>query len=435
MSFLNMARMETESGYVGAAEDSCYVGSSMTDVEVIRVTAVNVIASGRRYGRRWLLKGLREELRESTAMRRQLMKEFEIHSRLLNPAVAQAIGLEEIDGLGVCIVEEWIEGKTLSELIRDGRLSKADRRRIMRDIIDAVAYLHGKGIVHRDLKPANIMVRDAGGEAVLIDFGLADTDDYVELKQAAGTVGYISPEQIKSGGAHTSDDVYSLGVIMLELCPEYGGIGRKCIGPVKSRPKDAGVLLKALDRRDRRPRVAAISIIALLMLIFGTLGAIRIRILDEATQEAERKVAKISEENRRNSELVTELTDSLNIVSGRMDKAQSELQRVEEYNRAVENAYKEGHGRIDEILVGYDRDVFSRYTPEEHDDYAEAWRRMNNELLQFADSFSNSTATDGLTATDKEKVRLDMVQYYTVNASKYQDKWIKRIFPTYQPGN
>ena len=433
MSLQNKTLMETESGYVGEVDSSCYVGNSMTDVEVIRVTAVNVIARGRRYGRQWLLKGLREEFRNSTAMRRQLMKEFEIHSRLLNPAVAQAIGMEEIEGLGTCIVEEWIEGETLSELIREGKLTKGDRRRLMRETINAVAYLHGKGVVHRDLKPTNIMVRKAGGEAVLIDFGLADTDDYVELKQAAGTVGFISPEQMQSGGAQTSDDVYSLGVIILELCPEYGSISKRCLGPAKKRPKDARVLLKALDRHDERPKIFAISIIILIMAVFGSWEAIRIKSLSETSQEAERKVATISEENRRNSVLVTELTDSLNIVSGRMNKARSELQRVEEYNRAVENAYKEGHSKIDKILVGYDRNVFSRYTPEDHDDYAEAWRRMNNELLQFTESFSNSSATTTLTGADKEKIKLDMIQYYTVKVSKYQDKWIKRIFPTYQP--
>lgn len=427
--------IETESGYVGEADSSCYVGSSMTDVEVIRVTSVNVIARGRRYGRQWLLKGLCEEFRDSTSIRRQLMKEFEIHSRLLNPAVAQAIGLEEVDALGLCIVEEWIEGKTLAEFIREGKLSKADRRRMMREIIKAVAYLHGKGVVHRDLKPSNIMVRDAGGEIVLIDFGLADTDDYVELKRPAGTKGYISPEQTQTGGAQTSDDVYSLGVIMLQLCPEYGSIARKCTGTVKKRPKDGRTLLKALDRRDKKPKIIAISIIILILAILGSLGAIRIKSLSDTSRDAEKRVALISEENKRNSELVTQLTDSLNIVIGRMNEAEKEMMRVDEYNSALENAYKEGHSRIDETLIRYDKDIFSKFTPENHDDYSKSWEGMNNELLKFADSFSNSTATSGLTDTDREKVRLDMIQYYTVNVSKYQEKWIKKIFPTYQPGN
>ncbi|MDE6650066.1 MAG: serine/threonine protein kinase [Muribaculaceae bacterium] len=430
-----MTRIETESGYVGESESSCYVGNTMTDVEVIRISAVNVIARGRRYGRQWLLKGLREELRDSTAMRRQLMKEFEIHSRLLNPGVVQAIGLEEIEGLGLCIVEEWIEGKTLSELIRDGSLKKDDRRRIMREIINAVAYIHSKGVVHRDIKPANIMIRAAGGEVVLIDFGLADTDDYVELKQAAGTLGFISPEQMLSRGTHPSDDVYSIGMIMLELSPEYGNIGRKCIGAVEKRPKDAGTLLKALDRYDRKPRIAVISIITLIMVMLVTLGAIRIRILEMTARDSERQIATISGENKINSELVTELTDSLNVVTGRMNDAETELRLAEEYNRKIENAYKEGHRLIDETLARYDRDVFSKFTPENNEDYTKAWSCMNNELIQFADSFSNSAAADALTDTDREKVRLDMIQYYTVKLSKYQDKWIKKIFPTYQPGN
>ena len=414
-----MALSDTESGYIGETEGSCYIGNSMTDVEVIRVTTVNVIARGRRYGRQWLLKGLREELRDSTAMRRQLMKEFEIHSRLLNPAVAQAVGLEHIEGLGTCIVEEWIEGKTLSELIREGSLTKADRRRLMRGVIGAVAYLHGKGIVHRDLKPANIMVRDAGGEAVLIDFGLADTDDYVELKQAAGTPGFISPEQMQSGGAHTSDDVYSLGVIMLELCPEYASIGRKCTGPDERRPKDAGALLKALDSRDRRPRTIAVSIITSLIVMAGVMGAMRIASLSDASMEAEMKVA--------------ELTDSLDIVSGRMKEAQAKLDKVEEYNRNVDNVYREAHRQIDGRLAGYDRNVFSKFTLEENKDYTSAWQRMNNEMLRFAESFSHSAAAAPLTAAEREKLRLDMIQYYTINVSKYQDKWTKRIFPTFQP--
>lgn len=418
--------IEAESGYVGETDSSCYVGSSMTDVEVIRITPVNIIARGRRYGRQWLLKGLREELRDSTAQRRQLMKEFEIHSRLLNPAVAQAIGLEDIDGLGLCIVEEWIEGKTLAEFIREGKLSKTDRRRIMREIIKAVAYLHGKGVVHRDLKPSNIMVRDAGGEIVLIDFGLADTDDYVELKRPTGTKGYISPEQKKTGGAQTSDDVYSLGVIMLQLCPEYGSIAGRCTRTVKKRPKDARTLLKALDRRDKKPKIITISIIILILAVLGSLGAILIKSLIDTSREAQKQVAIISEENKRNSELVTQLTDSLNIVSGRLNDAEKEMMQAKEYNRALENAYKEGHSRIDETLIRYDKDIFSKFTPQNHDDYSKSWELMNNELLKFSDSFSNFTATAVLTDTDREKVRLDMIQYYTVNVSKYQDKWIKK---------
>ncbi|MBD5261679.1 MAG: hypothetical protein HDS38_06070, partial [Bacteroides sp.] len=151
----------------------------------------------------------------------------------------------------------------------------------------------------------------------------------------------------------------------------------------------------------------------------GVMGAMRIASLSDASMEAEMKVA--------------ELTDSLDIVSGRMKEAQAKLDKVEEYNRNVENVYREAHRQIDGRLAGYDRNVFSKFTPEENKDYTSAWQRMNNEMLRFADSFSNSAAAAPLTAAEREKLRLDMIQYYTINVSKYQDKWTKRIFPTFQP--
>ncbi len=421
---------ESESGYLGELRPG-YVGNSMIGVEIIRVTAVNVIARGQRYGRQWLLKGLREELRDSTAMRKQLMKEFEIHSRLRHPAIVQAIGLEEIDGLGPCIVEEWIEGKNLAQLIREGRLSKQERRRIMREIINATAYLHSKGVVHRDLKPSNIMVRDAGGEAVIIDFGLADTDDYVELKQAAGTAGFISPEQMEAGGAQTSDDVYSLGVTMLELCPEYRRIAMKCTGPVGERPADGRALIRTLDLHDRRPRMVWATILGVIVLAAGGLGLMHIRTLAEASKEAERQVATITEENKRNAELANRLTDSLEIVSGRMKEAEAELKRVEEYNKLLEKTSLRGQRKIDDILKRYDK-VLSKYNPEEYMEFNDKFGELVRELPKIVEDYCDGSIPDGVTESDRIQIKLDLHNYSAVKLSEYQKPWMKKIFPSLQ---
>lgn len=242
---LHNRREVGESGYVSREEGECYVGAEMRDVEEIRLTSDNVLARGRRYGRQWFIKSLRKELQGSTTMRRRLIKEFELHSRLRHPNIAQAAGFEEIDGLGPCIVQEWIDGENLHDALRRGNLTDADRRRVVREITRAAAYMHRCGIVHRDIKPSNIMVRNTGHESVLIDFGLADSDDYVEIKAAGGTEGFISPEQRESGGVNPADDVYSLGVVIKEVAPRYRKIANKCTGPVGKRPKDAGELLKA----------------------------------------------------------------------------------------------------------------------------------------------------------------------------------------------
>ena len=96
---------DSESGFINEPDKEFGVTTGLTDVEILRISRINVIARGRRFGRRWLLKALRPELRESPSYQRHLQKEFEIHSRLHNPAVVQAVSFEDVEGLGMCIVE------------------------------------------------------------------------------------------------------------------------------------------------------------------------------------------------------------------------------------------------------------------------------------------------------------------------------------------
>lgn len=309
---------EFESGYIGEIDLINDLGNRITDVEILRVSETNVIARGRRYGRLWLLKGLVPELRESTFGRRQLMKEFEIHSRLCHASIAHAINVENVDELGPCIVMEWVEGETLAGLLREGMLSKQERRRIMRDIVGAVEYLHRNGVVHRDLKPSNIMVRKAGGEVVIIDLGLADSDNYIELKRPAGTYGFISPEQIENGGADTSDDVYSLGVVMNELCPEMHRLANICTGPRSKRPSSALELRKLMDERNKRHRYVLYVALPALLIIAGLFGLRRISMLDEATKRSDAQVDSLIQENKRSIQYIELLSDSLSSVHSRM---------------------------------------------------------------------------------------------------------------------
>ncbi|MDE6369671.1 MAG: serine/threonine protein kinase, partial [Muribaculaceae bacterium] len=344
----------SESGFVHDPDNEFEVMTGMTDVEILHISKVNIIARGRRYGRLWLLKGLRPELRSSNVNRRRLQKEFEIHSRLLNSSVAQVAGFETIGDLGQCIVEEWVEGKTLAQLLQHGTLSKTERHAIMRDIIRAVGYIHSRGVVHRDLKPDNIMIRDAGGGTVIIDFGLADTDDYAELKQAAGSPGYISPEQESAGAAKTSDDIYSLGVIMKQLCPDYRRIADRCTGPADKRPKDADALLKLLDRHDRRPKIILTAACSVALVAAAAALASHYLTLSQTTKQAQHQVATLTETNRLHAGRVAMLTDSLTTVTDRMNKAESEIQRVESYNESRAKAYIEGCQKIERTLKNFD---------------------------------------------------------------------------------
>ncbi len=122
------------------------------------------------------------------------------------------------------IALELLEGQTLQNKInRESPIALAVCLRIMKQICDAVRFIHEKEVIHRDLKPGNIMlVRDGREENTvkLLDFGIAKARHQTELTETGGIVGsytYMSPEQISNGAVSYPSDVYSMGTIFFEL--------------------------------------------------------------------------------------------------------------------------------------------------------------------------------------------------------------------------
>ena len=122
------------------------------------------------------------------------------------------------------IAMEYVEGKTLQELLKDGPLPEKMLLEVLESMIMALKVLHNAGVVHRDIKPSNIMLTK-DGLYKLMDLGIAKTDSgqqgemTLTMDQAAiGTPGYASPEQCQS--AHLVDirsDIYCLGATMYHL--------------------------------------------------------------------------------------------------------------------------------------------------------------------------------------------------------------------------
>lgn len=429
-----MQQMEdTESGYIGEINITENFGNRITDVEILSESQTNVVACGRRHGRLWLLKGLSPELRDTTSGRRRLMKEFEVHSRLCHPSVVQAVDIEEVDGIGQCIVMEWVEGETLSDLLREGKLSKHERRRIMRDIVVAVEYIHRNGVVHRDLKPANIMVRRAGHEVVIIDFGLADTDNYVELKQSAGTQGFISPEQLEKGGADTSDDVYSLGVIINELCPQYRKLARLCTGPQSARPADAGALRKLMDNRSRRRKTIAWAISLAAILLLAAFGYWRITALEQSArlsaQQSEERVNALMLENQRNADNATRLSDSLTRVYSRMHEAELELEQTKNYAGLYDNNFRNGCNAIDRVFNQFEKTTFVL------DGKADAYIFNQNSMAltpnqqQLIEHLYKDAIRSGLNEHDAVRLKGELYNYFMTERDYRWKEWIKNVLP------
>ncbi len=125
---------------------------------------------------------------------------------------------------------EHVRGRTLAELVAAGPLEPAAVLKVARQVAEALADAHEHGIVHRDVKPGNVMV-DERGQVKVLDFGLARfappaaddsatwSGEHGALAGAAlaGTLAYMSPEQVRGGSLDGRSDVFSLGVVLYEL--------------------------------------------------------------------------------------------------------------------------------------------------------------------------------------------------------------------------
>lgn len=147
---------------------------------------------------------------------------------------------------GVYIVQQYIEGRKLSDYVMENSISSREIVTMMIAVVESVGYAHRRDIIHRDLKPANIIV-DRDGHPHVTDFGLALELSDRELAQAkvAGTVPYMSPEQAQ-GESHRLDprsDIWALGVVLYKL------LGKRLPFGGDSREK----LLNAIDQQAPMP--------------------------------------------------------------------------------------------------------------------------------------------------------------------------------------
>ncbi len=152
---------------------------------------------------------------------RRFRLEADALARLKHEGIAQVYqsGVALLDGVDCpYFAMELVDGVPLDQHART--LDRKSKARLLEKVCEAVAHAHQKGIVHRDLKPANILV-DAEGRPKVLDFGVArgmSTDGEEEPADLAGTIAYMSPEQLSvDPDIDTRADVFALGLIMYEL--------------------------------------------------------------------------------------------------------------------------------------------------------------------------------------------------------------------------
>lgn len=184
----------------------------MGDVYLVRDTVMQ---------RRSALKTIRpnEELstQEIIEMRQRFYREAQTAGRLTHPNIVTVYDVGEELGMSY-IVMEFVEGQTLSRLMKKERLSIDQIRHVIYNAGMGLDYAHANGVFHRDVKPDNIMVTSSGIVKVM-DFGIARIVEshLTRTGSVMGTPAYMSPEQVNGQKIDARSDIFSLGVILYEL--------------------------------------------------------------------------------------------------------------------------------------------------------------------------------------------------------------------------
>lgn len=203
---------------------------------------------------------LRNKIYKKDVVVRSFPKAIAAYEELYNvksdnlPVIYDVIDLDD----GQIVLEEFIEGLTIAEVMESGRYRYSGTRHVIRCVCNALSVLHQRNITHRDVKPENVVI-DKKGRVVLIDFNAARKvssagKDTVVL----GTVGYASPEQLGIAQSDSRTDIYAVGVLINVMVTgkhpsekiakgKAGRVVRKCtnVNP-KERYQTAEKLYKAL---------------------------------------------------------------------------------------------------------------------------------------------------------------------------------------------
>ncbi len=156
--------------------------------------------------------------------RERLKREARAAARLSDPGIATVYSFEEFDD-DLCIVSEYIPGRTLHQIMAGGELSFSWILDVATQIARALSAAHEHGIVHRDLKPENVVQTESGAVKIL-DFGLARIESressvsgprLTHAGMFLGTPAYASPEQLLGHEVDRRTDIFSFGIMLYEL--------------------------------------------------------------------------------------------------------------------------------------------------------------------------------------------------------------------------
>ena len=176
------------------------------------------LANDTKLDRKVALKFLSSRLCQNEECRRRFKREAQAAAKLKHPNIITIYEVGEYQSQPYFAME-LIEGQSLRDLIKQKELNLDEIINFAIQVCEGLDKAHQAGIVHRDIKPTNIMI-DADGRPKLLDFGLAAVQGSETITRSGstmGTVGYMSPEQVRGEKVDACSDMFSLGVVLYEM--------------------------------------------------------------------------------------------------------------------------------------------------------------------------------------------------------------------------
>jgi serine/threonine protein kinase/formylglycine-generating enzyme required for sulfatase activity len=181
-----------------------------------------------------------------------LLAEARTVAQLRHPGLVTVYGVQQDDDGDEFLILEYVDGRSLEDLLRADRIGPQEAARLMLEVVQALQHAHHHGVVHRDLKPANILL-DSSRRPRVTDFGLAlHVSTSRRPRELAGTLAYMAPEQA-SGETHRLDartDLWAVGVVLYRMLvgklPFVGSSREELLSAIRySDPRD----LRDIDPR------------------------------------------------------------------------------------------------------------------------------------------------------------------------------------------
>ena len=334
-----------------------------------------------------IVKALKEDCANNPKCRAALHLEYDTTSILDSKYIRKALDFTTIDGLGDCIIFEYIEGKSLAEHVRVGTLSEKQVKYILVETCDALAYIHRNQLVHCNLKPENIIVTADGSHAKLIDIGIPETDQDADRELLIKEMAFVAPEIIKGEDYDARADIYSIGKIMefigeRNISRQFNAVATHCTQFSKEQRYDTimevrSAITKGHSLTKTIIAIIAVAIVAAIAIIY--IPKIKANVAAERAErmavDFEREVSNIQKETpalcqKYQMKSIDEpfafnwTEDSLRIVQTLMpffasedyktksinllksQKSQIEAQRRDDYDRLLLNEFKQANDSI-----------------------------------------------------------------------------------------